>query len=102
MAPQTTRKPSSPPWTGPCFGEQYNRERPRKAVRSEVMPNQLPGGDSYPQARESTLSKRPRFFYALGPGDVVDSYHKWSAGIEYTSETQLTLSGQFFDFCKAH
>jgi glycosyltransferase involved in cell wall biosynthesis len=48
------------------------------------------------------LTKRPRFFYALGPGDVVDSYQKWSAGSEYTSETQLTLSGQFFDFCRAH
>ena len=44
----------------------------------------------------------PRIFYALGPGNVVDSYRKWSAGQDCNSETSLTFSGQFFDFCRAH
>ncbi len=43
----------------------------------------------------------PRVFYALGPGNVVDSYRKWSAGQDCNSETSLTFSGQFFDFCRA-
>jgi glycogen(starch) synthase len=43
----------------------------------------------------------PRIFYALGPGNVVDSYRKWSAGQDCNSETSLTFSGQFFDFCRA-
>jgi len=48
------------------------------------------------------LTDRLRVFYALGPGDVVDAYRKWSGGTDYTAETSLTFSGQFFDFCKAH
>ena len=48
------------------------------------------------------MTDRLRVFYALGPGDVVDAYRKWSGGIDYTAETSLTFSGQFFDFCKAH
>jgi glycogen(starch) synthase len=43
----------------------------------------------------------PRVFYALGPGNVVDSYRKWSRGQDCNSETSLTFSGQFFDFCRA-
>jgi glycogen(starch) synthase len=43
---------------------------------------------------------RLRVFYALGPGDVVDSYRKWSVGLDCNSETSLTFSGQFFDFCR--
>lgn len=43
----------------------------------------------------------PRVFYAIGPGNVVDSYRKWSAGLDCNSETSLTFSGQFFDFCRA-
>ena len=44
---------------------------------------------------------RPRILYALGPGNVVDAYRKWSAGLDYTTETSVTFSSQFFDFCKA-
>jgi glycogen(starch) synthase len=44
----------------------------------------------------------PRVFYALGPGDVVDSYRKWNAGVDCVSETSVTFSGQFFDFCRAN
>jgi glycosyltransferase involved in cell wall biosynthesis len=43
-----------------------------------------------------------RIFYAAGPGDAVGSYRKWSTGVDVTSETQLTLSGQFYDFCRTH
>lgn len=43
----------------------------------------------------------PRIFYALGPGNAVDSYRKWKAGLDCTSETSLTFSGQFFDFCRS-
>src|SRR5580658_1941308 len=43
----------------------------------------------------------PRILYAIGPGNVVDSYRKWSAGQDCNSETSLTFSGQFFDFCRA-
>jgi glycogen synthase len=59
-------------------------------------------GDAINPMRESTLTDRSRIFYALGPGNVVDSYRKWSGGIDYTAETQLTFSGQFFEFCRAH
>src|ERR1700722_10958949 len=45
---------------------------------------------------------RPRILYALGPGNVVDAYRKWSAGLDCTTETSVTFSSQFFDFCKAH
>ncbi|HEX4073018.1 MAG TPA: glycosyltransferase family 4 protein [Planctomycetaceae bacterium] len=45
---------------------------------------------------------RPRILYALGPGHVVDAYRKWSAGLDYTTETSVTFSSQFFDFCRAH
>ena len=43
-----------------------------------------------------------RLLYALGPGDVVDSYRHWRASGDVLSQTSRTFSGQFFDFCKRH
>ena len=43
-----------------------------------------------------------RLLYALGPGDVVDSYKHWRASGDVLSQTSRTFSGQFFDFCKRH
>ena len=51
---------------------------------------------------KSILSKRYRIFFVDGPGQIVDSYRSWSAGEDFISETQLTFSGQMFDFCRAH
>ena len=51
---------------------------------------------------KSILSKSCRIFFVDGPGQVVDSYRSWSAGEDFVSETQLTFSGQMFDFCRAH
>ncbi len=48
------------------------------------------------------MSKSHRIFYADGPGGVVQSFRKWSARDDTSSETQLTLSGQFFNFCRAY
>ena len=48
------------------------------------------------------MSKSCRIFFVDGPGQVVDSYRSWSAGEDFVSETQLTFSGQMFDFCRAH
>src|SRR5512142_1467794 len=48
------------------------------------------------------MANPTRILYALGPGDVVDSYRKLSAGLDVLSETSLTFSGQFFDFCRDH
>ena len=48
------------------------------------------------------MTSRTKIFYAAGPGDVVDSYRNWCAGASVDTETQLTLSGQFFDFCRDH
>jgi glycogen synthase len=41
-----------------------------------------------------------RLLYALGPGNVVDSYRNWRDGKDVLSETSRTYSGQFFDFCR--
>ncbi len=47
--------------------------------------------------------KRPfRVLYALGPGDAVKSFKSWREGADFVGETQLTFSGQFFDFCREH
>ena len=45
-------------------------------------------------------AKPHRIFYALGPGDVVSSYRHWRDGKRVATETSLTWSGQFFDFCR--
>jgi glycogen(starch) synthase len=44
--------------------------------------------------------KRLRALYALGPGNVVNSYEHWKRGEDVLSETSRTYSGQFFDFCQ--
>jgi len=41
-----------------------------------------------------------RVLYALGPGDAVHSYRVWREGREFTAETAMTGSGQFFDYCR--
>ena len=46
------------------------------------------------------MNKPLRIFYALGPGNVVMSYRHWRAGERVPSETALTYSGQFFEFCR--
>lgn len=41
-----------------------------------------------------------RILYAIGPGDVVRAFHDWRKSEITSSETSLTFSGQFFDFCR--
>jgi glycogen(starch) synthase len=38
--------------------------------------------------------------FCEGPGDIVASYASWKLGIDHPSETSLTYSGQFFEFCR--
>jgi glycogen(starch) synthase len=38
--------------------------------------------------------------YCEGPGDTVASYASWKHGTDHLSETSLTFSGQFFEFCR--
>jgi glycogen(starch) synthase len=38
--------------------------------------------------------------FCEGPGDIVASYASWKRGIDHPSETSLTYSGQFFEFCR--
>lgn len=40
--------------------------------------------------------------YAEGPGDLVESFRRWNSQEDVLTETSLTYSGQFFDFCKAN
>ncbi len=46
------------------------------------------------------MVKPLRLLYALGPGNVVQSYRHWKAGTDVVSETSRTFSGQFFEFCR--
>ena len=41
-----------------------------------------------------------RILYALGPGDAVRAYYEWREGREFTAETSITFSSQFFDYCR--
>ena len=41
-----------------------------------------------------------RILYALGPGDAVHAYREWREGRDVSSETSVTFSGQFFDYCR--
>lgn len=41
-----------------------------------------------------------RVLYALGPGDVVRSYRVWKSGADVATETSVSFSGQFFDYCR--
>jgi glycosyltransferase involved in cell wall biosynthesis len=43
-----------------------------------------------------------RLLYAIGPGNVVHSYRCWKDGTSVASETVVTYSSQFFDFCREH
>jgi glycosyltransferase involved in cell wall biosynthesis len=38
--------------------------------------------------------------YCEGPGDLVSSYETWKRGGDFTKETSVTFSGQFFEFCR--
>src|SRR4051812_46256472 len=51
-------------------------------------------------AHSNATTKPLRILYALGPGDVVNSYRHWSKGSDYVAETSRTFSGQFFEFCR--
>jgi glycogen synthase len=46
--------------------------------------------------------KELRILYALGPGEVVNTYRLWRDSDEGLSQTSLTFSGQFFDLCRQH
>src|SRR5437868_6295623 len=65
----------------------------RTAVRSvdAVTPRTIPEKERAGPPR--------RILYALGPGDVVHAYREWRAGREFTAETSITYSSQFFDYC---
>lgn len=39
--------------------------------------------------------------YVEGPGDLVESFRRWSTHEDFLTETSLTFSGQFFDFVNA-
>jgi len=41
-----------------------------------------------------------RILYALGPGDAVRAYYEWRECREFTAETSITFSSQFFDYCR--
>jgi len=41
-----------------------------------------------------------KILHAVGPGDVVAAYRRWSAKEDHLTETSRTYSGQFFDFCR--
>src|ERR1700745_1902054 len=43
-----------------------------------------------------------RLLYAIGPGDGVRAFCDWQSGQTTITETSLTYSGQFFDFCTAN
>lgn len=36
--------------------------------------------------------------YCEGPGDIVNAYKSWKEGINHLSETNVTFSGQVFEF----
>lgn len=41
-----------------------------------------------------------RILYALGPGDAVSAYRAWKQGRDLPSETSVTFSSQFFEYCR--
>ena len=43
---------------------------------------------------------RCKIIYCEGPGDLVASYAAWKRGHDFTKETSVTFSGQFFEFCR--
>ena len=44
--------------------------------------------------------KKYDIMYVEGPGDVVDSFFRWSNKEDLLTETSKTYSGQFFEFCR--
>ena len=46
------------------------------------------------------MKNKLRVFYALGPGNVVESYRNWKERTDVSTETSITFSSQFFDYCK--
>jgi len=46
------------------------------------------------------MAQLRRILYAVGPGDAVHAYREWREGRDVSSETSLTFSGQFFDYCR--
>jgi glycogen(starch) synthase len=46
------------------------------------------------------MTRRRDVLYCEGPGDIVPSYASWKRGIDYPSETSVTYSGQFFEYCR--
>jgi glycogen synthase len=38
--------------------------------------------------------------FCEGPGDIVSSYATWKRGADFTKETSVTFSGQFFEYCR--
>ena len=53
------------------------------------------------EGRSDVEQELSSFFFADGPGQTVDCIAPWSVGDDFISETQLTFSGQMFDFCRA-
>jgi glycosyltransferase involved in cell wall biosynthesis len=47
-------------------------------------------------------NKSLRIVYAAGPGDVIGTYRHWKEGHDDPSQVNLTLSGMFYDECRAH
>ena len=47
----------------------------------------------------SKIAKK-RFFFALGPGDLLLAHQSWASGIRHSSEVGLTYSGQSMEFCQ--
>jgi glycosyltransferase involved in cell wall biosynthesis len=43
-----------------------------------------------------------RILYAAGPGNVIGTYQVWKSGGDDPSQVNMTLSGMFYDICRAH
>jgi GT2 family glycosyltransferase/glycosyltransferase involved in cell wall biosynthesis len=59
-------------------------------------------GSTIQQTEIKSESDRFDIMYVEGPGDVVESFRRWNSQEDVLTETSLTYSGQFFDFCKAN
>ena len=46
------------------------------------------------------MARRRDILFCEGPGDIVASYLTWKRGADFTKETSVTFSGQFFEFCR--
>lgn len=45
------------------------------------------------------MSRKPRLFYAAGPGDIVGTYRHWREGRDDPSQVSVTYSSQFWAVC---